>query len=212
MSQPGDQREADLDFLLGHRDRAAAMADRLRWSAARVGLSPDDARSIGDCFLAAMQHRAALIPDDHHPDYLHPARTTLILTDDVGVRDPATLRAAAMFESARPDLVLDIDFIERTAGTDAAAIIRQLPAPRADPSSRIEFLVSAPRNALALYLAGQLDYARHLHLGDPARWEEGLDRVERFLIPLAQRCHPLLARRFERWAGAFRRRFLDPRG
>jgi (p)ppGpp synthase/HD superfamily hydrolase len=210
VNDPDDPGEASLEFLLGHRDRARAMADRLRWTAARAGLSMEDARAIGDCFLVAMRHRAPAIPDDHDPDYLHPARTALILIEDVGVRDPATLRAAVMHETSRPDLALDSGVIARVAGPEAAAIVRQLVPPDADAADLVETLVTAPHDVLALYLAGQLDHARHLHLHDPAAWREGHERVARSLLPLAQRCNPLLAKRFERWATAFRRRFLRP--
>lgn len=210
--EPDDLPEADLDFLLGSRDRAEAMADRLRWTARRVGIEMDEARRIGDAFESAMRHRARSIPDDHHPEFLHPARTALILMDDVRVTDPAVLCAATLQDAMRPDLATPPTQAESVAGRAAADVLRQLPPPDADPERLLESLVTAPTDILALYLAAQLDRARHLHLGDPRLWTAGHERVTGTLIPLAHRCHPLLARRFERWAGAFRRRFLDRPG
>jgi len=200
--------EADLAFLLGRRDRAGRMAERLRWTALRVGLGAEEARLLADSFLEGMRHRARVIPDDHHPDYLHPARTALILLDDMEVRDPAVLSAAVLSDTSRPDLAATEAEVLRIAGPEAARIAGSLPPGSADPRDLTETLVTAPPGVLALYLAGQLDHARHLHLGDPAGWLQGYERVIAFFLPLAQRCHPLLAMRFERWARAFRRRFL----
>jgi hypothetical protein len=101
------------------------------------------------------------------------------------------------------------DEVERIGGPAAAAVIRLLPSPEVDPREIMELLVTLPPGVLALYLAAQLDHVRHLHLGDRSRWRDGHTRVTDGLIPLAHRCHPTLARRFERWAGAFRRRFLE---
>lgn len=204
-----DPTEAGLEFLLGSRERADAMADRLRRTADWRGLGRPDAMRLADCFLSAMRHRAASIRDDHHPDYLHPARTALILLDDAGVRDPAVLFAAVLQDTSRPDLAMPADEVERIGGPAAAAVIRLLPSPEVDPREIMELLVTLPPGVLALYLAAQLDHVRHLHLGDRSRWRDGHTRVTDGLIPLAHRCHPTLARRFERWAGAFRRRFLE---
>jgi (p)ppGpp synthase/HD superfamily hydrolase len=208
---PGDSpdpAEADLEFLLGRRERADAMADRLRRTAGWRGLSPDQANRLADCFLAAMRRRAAAIGDEHDPAYLHPARTALILLDDVGMQDADVLYAAVVHDAARPGLAMRSDDLRDLAGDRAADIIDRLPNPDADADTIMETLVTLPAGVLALYLASQLDLARHLHLGDPAGWTAGHARVTASLIPLAHRCNPLLAKRFERWAGAFRRRFL----
>lgn len=210
MSDQGsaDHLDADLDFLLGRRERADAMADRLRRTADWHGFSRDDANRLADCFLAAMRNRVTAIGDDHDPAYLHPARVALILLDDIGLQDPNVLFAAVVQDSARPELAMPTDRVLAVAGERAAAIVGMLPSPDTDPAGITETLVTLPPGVLALYLASQLDIARHLHLGDPERWAEGHARVVESLIPLAHRCHPLLARRFERWARAFRRRFL----
>lgn len=205
---PPDQPEADLEFLLGRRERADAMADRLRRTAGWRGLSSSDASRLADCFLAAMRKRVSAIRDDHDPAYLHPARVALILLDDVGLDDPDVLCAAVLHDAARPDLAMPIDSVRSMAGEGAAAILEMLPSSGSDPAAMMETIVTLPWKVLALYLASQLDVARHLHLGDPEMWAGGHTRVVESLIPLAHRCHALLARRFERWAGAFRRRFL----
>lgn len=204
-----DPAEADLEFLLGRRERADAMADRLRRTAGWRGFSRDQANRLADCFLAAMRSRAAAIGDDHDPAYLHPARTALILLDDVGLQDADVLSAAVVHDAVRPDLAMNADDLRVLAGDRAADIIDLLPHPDADPAAIMETLVTLPAGVLALYLASQLDLARHLHLGDAAGWAAGHARVTGSLIRLAHRCHPLLAKRFERWAGAFRRRFLE---
>lgn len=201
--------EADLEFLLGSRDRAEAMADRLRWTGRRVGLPMEEARRIGDAFALAMQRRREAIPDDHDPDYLHPARTALILMDDVRITDPAVLCAAVLQDTCRPELATPPGDAARIAGKAAADVLRELPAPESDPQTVLESLLTARDGVLALYLAARLDQARHVHFGDPGRWVNMHETVVQTLIPLAHRCNPLLARRFERWAGAFHRRFLD---
>lgn len=204
---PPGQPEADLEFLMGRRERADAMADRLRRTAGWHGLPRDEANRLADCFLAAMRRRATAIRDDHDPAYLHPARVALILLDDVGLHDPDVLYAAVASDSVRPDLAMAADDVRAVAGERAAEILAMLPSPDIDPAAVMETLVTLPADVLALYLASELDVARHLHLGDPDRWAVGHARVVDSLIPLAHRCHPLLARRFERWAGAFGRRF-----
>lgn len=209
MSRSDDRTEADLDFLLGRRGRADAMAERLRRTAGWHGLDRDDANRLGDLFLLAMRRRAPAIADDHHPDFLHPARTALILLDDVGVRNAAVLQAAVLQDTARPDHAMTPDEVERSAGADVARIIARLPSPGADPRDIIETLVTLPPDVLALYLAARLDHARHIHLrGDPAEWQTTHDQVTEALTPLAHRRNALLAKRFERWARAFRKRFL----
>jgi len=128
--------------------------------------------------------------------------------DDVRITDPAVLCAAVLQDTSRPELATTPDIAERIVGTGTADVLRELPSPDRDPQNVVEELLAARPGVLALYLAARLDDARHMHLGDSRRWRAVHAQVEDTLIPLAHRCHPLLARRFERWAGAFRRRFL----
>lgn len=88
--------------------RAGAMAARVADTARRAGVSEVGVRSIVAALDTAMRPRSERLDDDHHPDYLHPARTVLILLEDAGVVDPATLSAAALTETLRPELAAEV--------------------------------------------------------------------------------------------------------
>lgn len=190
-------------------ERATAMAARLFRTAVRNELPDHEAHSIARCFLYIMSRRDEVLTD-HHPDYLHPARTALILMDDLGETDPATLRAAVLHDSARPDLSASVDEVVRLAGSASAHVTAELPPEGLDPAELTEAMVTSSPAALRVALADRLDHARHLHFRPPDDWAAGHRMVTEVYIPLAVRIHPLLTLRFERWAGAFERRFLRP--
>jgi len=210
-SSPRDGRQEQngghvtLDLLLGHTDRAGSMAAKLRNTAEWAGLSSPDARQLADVFLVGMERRAGVIAEDH-PDYLHTARTALILLVDAEVRQQPVLLAALLRDSERPDLELDDETVLQAAGASAAAVLAELPRRDQPESEQLEALVTASPLALTLHIAERLDHLRHLHLGPRERWDAGYAEAIESLLPLADRCHPALARRISRWAGAFRRR------
>ena len=73
-------------------ERARAMAARLADTAARLGVDRDGRDLIARAFEAGMAPRIDAGLDDHHPDFLHTARTALILMDDTGAADPVTIQ------------------------------------------------------------------------------------------------------------------------
>lgn len=101
--------------------RAGAMAARVADTARRAGVSEVGVRSIVAALDAAMRPRSERLDNDHHPDYLHPARTVLILLEDVGVVDPAALSAAALAETLRPELAVKV-LTEPRAGSRAPSV------------------------------------------------------------------------------------------
>jgi hypothetical protein len=192
-------------------DRADAMGRRLAQAAEHAGLTPADVERLVACYRAAMTPRLAAFADTHHPDFLHPGRTALILLEDVGITDPAVLCAAVMHDSARPELSTDAATVAAIGGASAAAIAAGFPPPETEDDELTEALVTLEPPALTAALAERLDDARHLHLGPRSRWASVHERAERILLPLAQRNHPVLARRYLAWCDAFaRRRAREP--
>src|SRR5690606_24048389 len=101
--QPPGRRGGPALAAGGHvsaplRQRAEAMANRLETAALRAGLGDDGAATILDAYRTAMRPRERSLADDHHVDYLHPARTTLILLEDLGITEPTILAAGALTE------------------------------------------------------------------------------------------------------------------
>lgn len=186
-------------------DRARAMAARIDRTAERLGVAPRDRDRIRAALDAVFAHRARVLPDDHHPDFLHPARSALILMDDVGVADAATLTAAVL----APDKGR-VAIAEPTgeAGQEAAAILDGMPGPDVPEERLLESLLAAPPAALLVALAERLDQARHLHLRDRSEWQDYHRVTCAVYAPLAARTHPVLERRFDWWCRTFQRRFL----
>ncbi|MEJ2679722.1 MAG: hypothetical protein P8174_11725, partial [Gemmatimonadota bacterium] len=83
------------------------MARRVERELRRSGLAGEGVSRVLDAYREAMAPRVAAL-EDHHPDFLHPARTVLVLLLDAGVRDAVLLSAAAFCESHRPALAVPI--------------------------------------------------------------------------------------------------------
>lgn len=178
------------------------MHGRVEARLVRAGLEGGDLGRVLALHAAALRHRLAVLTEQEHPDLLHPSRTLLILLDDCDVVDPDVLEAAVAVESEFPALRIHSDL--------PLARAVPLPAPaHADPEL-LESLVVAPREVRLIAIAERLDHARHLHLGPPERWPEFHELFRDAYAPVAHRTHPQLARRCDRWAGAFGRRFLTP--
>lgn len=189
-------------MILG--ERAEAMARRLRRTALGMGIDQPGVEELDAAFRLAMERRLDL--DDHHPDHLHPARTALILMDDVGVAEALTLAAATSVDTRTPDLAPAVESLRRFSPA-VAKLAEAIPVPDPADPTLVERLVVAETRVRLIALAEQLDHTRHLHLRPRGEWRAAYDLVERVYAPLADRTDPTLARRYRTWCGAFARRF-----
>ncbi|MDX1674120.1 MAG: hypothetical protein R3314_04880 [Longimicrobiales bacterium] len=187
-------------------DRAEAMARRLARTADRLGMEPDGRALVVDAFRTAMEPRRQ-IEEDHHPDYLHPARTALILMDDTGESDPVTL-AAAIFTETR-DPALGAPARERArVSPEAASLADAIPA--ADAGDRLlESLLALPTPGARIAAAERLDHVRHLHLRDKGEWQPWHATTREAYVPVARRVDTVLAARLDWWCDMFRSRYLS---
>lgn len=170
-------------------------------------MARDDRSRLGDAFRAAMEPRMSRIEDDHHPDYLHPARTALILTDDCRVADVVTLVAAILAETRVPELAVPAATAHRL-DPEAAAILAAVPAPHEQGDRLLESLLALSPETSLVACAERLDHARHLHLRPRDEWEDYHAATCAAYAPVAGRTHPRLGERLDGWCSLFRRRFL----
>lgn len=189
-------------------DRAEAMARRLARTARRLGIPDDRWPGLRAAFDIGMKRRLARELDDHHPDYLHPSRTALILMDDAAITDLPTLAAALVTETRDPGLAPAVGELEALGG-EAAAVAAGVPRPERDGDRLLETLLAAPRAAQLVALAERLDHARHLHLRPRREWVEYHEVTRAIYAPVAGRVDPALMARLGWWCTTFRRRFLD---
>jgi hypothetical protein len=184
--------------------RAGAMANRLETTARRAGVDDAGIARILAAYRTAMQPRERLLDDDHHPDFLRPGRTTLILLEDLGLRDPLNLAAGALVESRRPELL--------STGEDdeVRAIAAAVPTPARDGERLLEELLVAPEPIRTIALAERLDQLRHLHLYEVEAWRPLHREATEIYLPLATRTHPTLDRRYRWWCRVFEERYLTP--
>ncbi len=193
--------------------RAEAMANRVAGAARRAGTPEPGIRSIDAALRAAMRPRIERLADDHDPDFLHPGRTVLILLEDLGITDAATLCAGALAETLRPELRAGPLPARAALAPGTIELLEEVPVPARDGAALLERLVTASEPARLVALAERLDHARHLHLGRRDRWMPLHRETCELYLPLAERSHPTLARRLRWWCRTFARRFLDaPRG
>ncbi|HEX7088978.1 MAG TPA: hypothetical protein VF192_02510 [Longimicrobiales bacterium] len=188
--------------------RAEAMARRIAGAAERAALTPAARALLDRAFRLAMGPRVRLLADDHHPDFLHPARTALILLEDLGCRDPHTLAAGAVCETLRPELAVSAAEIRASLGPAVHAVVAAVPVPALAGEELLEQLVAGDHAARIVALAERLDHARHLHLRPRAEWAAFHGLTREAYLPVALRTDPTLARRFRWWCAMFERRFL----
>ncbi|MBI4545716.1 MAG: HD domain-containing protein [Gemmatimonadetes bacterium] len=188
--------------------RADLMARRLTAAARRAGFGSAALARLEAAFRLAMQPRASRLPDEHHPDYLHPARTALILLEDLAIADPDLAVAAAVCETLRDELTTPLAAIQEVCGPDVAHLVQSVPRPASAGDELLEQLVTAPEPARVLALAERLDHARHLHLRPRADWQPLHHSTCTVYLPVAERTHPGLARRYRWWCRTFHRRYL----
>ncbi len=190
------------------------MEERVIRAGAEAGMSDDGIGLLRASHRVAMRAREsgpAALADDHHPAFLHPGRTALLLLHDAGERDPVVLAAGVLSETR--DLALGAVAGELAVlsgwpgGEQAMALREQLPTGewRSDPgeeadASLLEALVLAGDAVLRIAVCEALDHLRHAHL-----WAEGHERAravalaERVYGPLSSRVHPALSRRYAWW-------------
>ncbi len=184
------------------------MAQRIVGAAEHAGLAPADVALVERAFDLAMQPRIERIADDHDPDFLHPARTVLILLEDLACHDARTLAAGALCETVRLELAVPGERVEAALGPAVRALLDAVPVPEQAGEELLERLVTAGRNARLVALAERLDHARHLHLHPAAGWPAFHALTCDVYLPVAGRTDPTLERRFRWWCGMFERRFL----
>lgn len=181
------------------RDRSDAMLRRVMRAAAARGVS--DPVLLEAAFHRAMGPRFARLDDDHDPRFLHPGRTALILLEDVGETDPNALASAILAETESPSLRCAAEPLEDDSPALRMALAVAHGLPGLDTGEALaELLVTAPDPIPAIALAEYLDQLRHLRLwGDADRVRARGEVAADVLVPLADRVHPVLARRFRWW-------------
>jgi hypothetical protein len=154
----------------------------------------------------AMEPRLAALDDDHHPAYLHPGRSLLVLLHDVEQLDPEALPLAALHESGEAALRAPVDRVRAELGPGVADALDELPLPGAEDLA--EALVLLDRGAALAVLAERLDHLRHLHLAPEraASWPAVHEEVERVWRPFAARIDERLTVRYAHWSRTFARR------
>ena len=176
-------------------------------AARSVGLPAVDVEAVDRVHELAMQPRVELLADDHHPAYLHPGRTALILLQDVGAVNVSAVILGLLHESADVKLRPAATQIAEALGGEAS--VSGLAAiPRPGDERLVERLVAlGPGSALAA-LAERLDHLRHLHMRPDLidTWADTHAEVTSAWLPFAQRTHRKLAVRYAHWGRTFVKR------
>jgi len=184
------------------------MAERIAGEAEHAGLAPAEVELVQRAFELAMRPRIERLADDHDPDFLHPARTVLILLEDAGCRDATTLAAGALCETVRLELAVPGADIEAALGSAVRARLDEVPVPGQADDELLERLVAAARDARLVALAERLDHARHLHLRPGTDWSAFHALTCEIYLPVAGWTDAALERRLRWWCGMFAQRFL----
>jgi (p)ppGpp synthase/HD superfamily hydrolase len=183
------------------------MARRLLRTAGRLGVDAAGQELLGQAFEVGMGPRFARGLDDHHPDYLHPARTALILMDDARVDRAVPLAAALVVETRDPTLRPGPAGLA-SLGPAVVALAEAVPA-GSETDTLMERLVTAEEPARLVALAERLDHARHLHLRERDEWAAYHATTCEVYAPVARRTNAALAGRLAWWCATFRQRFLE---
>ncbi|MEJ2215540.1 MAG: hypothetical protein P8099_02880 [Gemmatimonadota bacterium] len=191
--------------------RDERMARRLEREMRRGGVTDRGISRVLDAYRLAMEPRVAAL-EDRHPDFLHPARTVLVLLLDAGVRDGVLLSAAALCESLRPELAVPAGRAARAAGVAVGRLLGAVPVPETSGEELLEDLVASPADVLLLAVAERLDHARHLHLAPREEWEPFHATACGAYVVAARRTDPRLAGRFAFWCRHFGERYLRDAG
>lgn len=186
--------------------RADQMAASVAATARGVGLGDPDVAAVERVLGIAMAPRVRSLEDDHHPAYLHPGRSALILLRDVGFVDASVLALAILHESSDMALRAEREAVGASLGPRTLEVLDSLPLP--GDEELVERLLGLGSGAALAVLAERLDQLRHLHLREELvdTWAATHHEVERAWLPFSQRCHPRLATRFGHWYRVFARR------
>ena len=191
---------------MGGEDRGTAMAASVKRTARSFGVNPDGIAILSRAHALAMEPRVAALEDDHHPLYLHPGRTVLILLRDVSCVDATVLAAAALTESEDDEFRIAESAVRNKVGDLVADIVREVPSPTSE--SLAEDLVVAAEAVRLVALAERLDHLRHGHLraSDHAWRSAVLTQAEAVYLPVAERTNSRLAQRYRHWCRTFAKR------
>ena len=183
------------------------MAARLVRTAREAGVAEGEIGGLQLAHALAMEPRLERLDDEHDPHLLHPGRSALVLMLDTAELRAPVLAAALLVESERPDLRLARGRIEQQVGGASAGMVAEVPLP--DDEALAELLVTAGEEVRLIALAERLDHLRHAHLWTDLelRRRAHVQAIEVYL-PIAERTHPVLARRYAWWCGMFSRRWL----
>ncbi len=190
-------------------DRANAMAVSVAKAARRIGVPEASLDVLSRAHALAMASRLERLDDDHHPAYLHPGRSVLILIRDASVDDALTLCGAAVLETRDAELRIDHATLERL-GDAVVALVASVPHPGDERLA--ERLVTLPHAARMAALSERLDHLRHEHLreedavGITSGWPELHAEVGAVWLPVAERSDPRLAQRYAHWHRTFAKR------
>jgi hypothetical protein len=185
--------------------RVDAMARSVVSATRAAGYPPNDVSRLGRAIETAMAPRIERLSDDHHPAFLHPGRSVLVLVRDVGAVPSETLVVAALLETEDAELRVSMDEVARV-GPRTLDDLSAMPLP--GDERLMERLVGLPRGLALAVLAERLDHLRHLHLREDLwpHWVERHREVVEAWLPFAERAEPGLATRFGHWERTFRRR------
>lgn len=188
-------------------DRARRMGQRLTDLGEALGIDRSGRDLISRGYALAMEPRRATLSDDHDPEYLHPGRCAVILMDDLGCIDPATIAAVALLESESPNLAVPPREIEAGLGGDVARLVGGVPLSGAEDLA--EQLVVGTEVTRVLALVERLDQVRHAHLWpDMERRRRVHAEACSVYLPVAVRTDATLARRYTWWCSMFGQRHL----
>ena len=183
------------------------MADRVDRTAAAAGVDRLGRDLIGMAIEAARAPRLAAIDDDHHPDYLHPGRTAVVLLDDVGLSDPVALAAACLLDTRRGDL--EPPDREVTKHVSAAVTAFRSVVPRPGSVTLLEDLLASEPDVVLVALAERLDQVRHAHMwGALTEARAAHQEASEVYLKMAERTHARLAARYTNWCRAFGEGYL----
>jgi len=196
-----------VEAVVSDGERGAQMGRSVLAALRGRGIPPVEAEVVLEALRLAMEPRTRLLDDDHHPSFLHPGRSVLVILHDV--QEPAganSLALAALHESRDDRLRVGTADVERILGVELAGALEELPRPGwEDLAERLVLLERGP--ALAV-LAEHLDHLRHLHLRHDLVMERAsvYEEVAEVWGPFAQRTEPRMGVRFAHWLRTFRKR------
>lgn len=182
------------------------MARSVDRAALSIGLGHDACRRLQEALAVASAPRVARLEDDHHPAYLHPGRSVLVLLRDVGAPAAGSLDLAAVLESEDAALAADRRAVLEALGPGVAEAMDSIPRPGEERLGERLLLLERPVALAAL--AERLDHLRHLHLRPDLRdvWADRHRETAAVWAGFAERMHPRLGTRYAHWVRAFRSR------